>query len=120
MTTVVTDNLDEHTILSLTVSTLANVYCERPTPVAKLNRNVLCEEFDDIKHSHQYTRNLHSFVLSRCGYSRNSMLLLSPGFIYFSWFSLRISSPWKSVVSSWRTHWPHGIQKTTFCYREFL
>ena len=70
MTTVVTDNLDEHTILSLTVSTLANVYCERPTPVAKLNRNVLCEEFDDIKHSHQYTRNLHSFILSRCGYSR--------------------------------------------------
>ena len=69
MTTVVTDNLDEHTILSLTVSTLANVYCERPTPVAKLNRNVLCEEFDDIKHSHQYTRNLHSFILSRCGYS---------------------------------------------------
>ena len=68
MTTVVTDNLDEHTILSLTVSTLANVYCERPTPVAKLNRNVLCEEFDDIKHSHQYTRNLHSFILSRCGY----------------------------------------------------
>ena len=53
MITVVTDNLDEHTILSLTVSTLANVYCERPTPVAKLNRNVLCEEFDDIKHSHQ-------------------------------------------------------------------
>ena len=72
MITVVTDNLDEHTILSLTVSTLANVYCERPTPVAKLNRNVLCEEFDDIKHSHQYTRNLHSFILSRCGYSRNS------------------------------------------------
>ena len=68
MTTVVTDNLDEHTILSLTVSTLANVYCERPTPVAKLNRNVFCEEFDDIKHSHQYTRNLHSFILSRCGY----------------------------------------------------
>ena len=68
MTTVVTDNLDEHTILSLTVSTLANVYCERPTPVAKLNRNVLCEEFNDIKHSHQYTRNLHSFILSRCGY----------------------------------------------------
>ena len=68
MITVVTDNLDEHTILSLTVSTLANVYCERPTPVAKLNRNVLCEEFDDIKHSHQYTRNLHSFILSQCGY----------------------------------------------------
>ena len=71
MTTVVTDNLDEHTILSLTVSTLANVYCERPTPVAKLNRNVLCEEFDDIKHSHQYTRNLHSFILSRCGYTEH-------------------------------------------------
>ena len=69
MTTVVTDNLDEHTILSLTVSTLANVYCEKPTPVAKLNRIVLCEEFDDIKHSHQYTRNLHFFILSRCGYT---------------------------------------------------
>ena len=68
MTTVDTDNLDKHTILSLTVSTLANVYCERPTPVAKLNRNVLCEEFDDIKHSLQHTRNLHSFILSRCGY----------------------------------------------------
>ena len=74
MTTVVTDNLDEHTILSLTVCTLANVYCERPTPVTKLNRNVLCEEFDDIKHSHQYTRNLHSFILSRCGYNHFKFL----------------------------------------------
>ena len=74
MTTVVTDNLDEHTILSLTVSTLANVYCERPTPVAKLNRNVLYEEFDDIKHSHQYTRNLHSFILSRCGYTHDAQI----------------------------------------------
>ena len=79
MTTLVTDNLDEHTILSLTVSTLANVYCERPTPVAKLNRNVLCEEFDDIKHSHQYTRNLHSFILSRCGY-------IDGDIIYNSWY----------------------------------
>ena len=69
MTTVVTDNLDEHTILSLTVSRLANVYCERPTKVAKLNRYVLCKEFNDIKHSHQYTRNLHSFILSRRGYT---------------------------------------------------
>ena len=70
MITVVTDNLDRHTILSYSVYG-GDVYGKNHS-----YRNVLCKEFDDNKRSHQYKRNHHSFILSRSGYTLNSLYVL--------------------------------------------
>ena len=61
MITVVTDSLDRHTIFVSYSFYGGNVYRQ----ICKSD-NVLYEEplFVDIKHSDQYTRNLHSFILS--------------------------------------------------------
>ena len=61
MITIGTDNLDSHTIFVSYSFYGGDVYRQ----ICKSD-NVLYEEplFDDIKHSHQYTRNLHSFILS--------------------------------------------------------